>query len=85
MANLINNKLECFMFYLLTLSYVLSDRFVDERRIGTTKLVKQKGRIKTIEGEDGDIIDCVDFYQHPAFDNPLLKNHSIQIVKEKNT
>ncbi|KAM3699568.1 hypothetical protein ACJW31_05G034900 [Castanea mollissima] len=79
MANLINNKLQCFMFYLLTLSYVLSDRFVDERRIGTTKLVKQKGTIKTIEGEDGDVIDCVDFYQQPAFDNPLLKNHTIQM------
>ena len=49
MANLINNKLECLMLLLLTLSYVLSDRFVDERRIETMKLVKQKGTIKTIE------------------------------------
>ncbi|XP_030968362.1 uncharacterized protein LOC115988877 [Quercus lobata] len=79
MANIINNKLEFFMLYLLTLSYMLSDRFVDGRSIGATKLVKHKGTIKTIETEDGDIIDCVDFYQQPAFDHPLLKNHIIQM------
>ena len=49
MANIINNKLECLMLFLLTFSYVLSDRFVDGRKIGTTKLVKPKGTIKTIE------------------------------------
>ncbi|KAF3947688.1 hypothetical protein CMV_026208 [Castanea mollissima] len=79
MANIANNKLECLMLFLLTFSYVLSDRFVDGRRIGTTKLVKPKGTIKTIEGKDGDIIDCVDLYQQPAFDHPLLKNHTIQM------
>ncbi|KAH7839527.1 hypothetical protein Vadar_005367 [Vaccinium darrowii] len=26
--------------------------------------------------EHGDIYDCVDFYKQPAFDHPLLKNHS---------
>jgi len=66
------------MLFLLTFSYVLSDRFVDGRRIGTTKLVKPKGTIKTIEGKDGEIIDCVHLYQQPAFDHPLLKNHTIQ-------
>jgi len=49
MANIINNKLEFFMLYLVTLSYMLSDRFVDGRSIGATKLVKHKGTIKTIE------------------------------------
>ncbi|KAK4550977.1 hypothetical protein RGQ29_021216 [Quercus rubra] len=78
MANIINNKLECLMLFLLTFSYVLSDRFVDGRKIGTTKLVKPKGTIKTIEGKDGEIIDCVDLYQQPALDHPLLKNHTIQ-------
>ena len=28
---------------------------------------------------DGDIIDCVDIHQQPAFDHPLLKNHIIQV------
>lgn len=31
------------------------------------------------QSEDGDIIDCVDIYKQPALDNPLLKNHTIQV------
>ncbi|XP_016567415.1 uncharacterized protein LOC107865728 isoform X2 [Capsicum annuum] len=34
-----------------------------------------KPAIKTIKGRYGDIYDCVDFYEQPAFDHPLLKNH----------
>jgi len=30
------------------------------------------------ESEDGDIIDCVDIYEQPAFDHPALKNHTIK-------
>ncbi|KAI3916574.1 hypothetical protein MKW98_026316 [Papaver atlanticum] len=29
--------------------------------------------------KDGDMIDCVDIHKQPAFDNPLLKNHKIQV------
>ncbi|KAK7835642.1 hypothetical protein CFP56_023307 [Quercus suber] len=82
MAYVINDKLECFIFFLFALSYVLGDRFVDGRRIETLEnkgLIKQKGSIKTIEGEDGDTIDCVDIYQQPTFDHPFLKNHIIQV------
>lgn len=32
----------------------------------------------TIESSDGDIIDCVEIHDQPAFTNPLLKNHNIQ-------
>ncbi|WCJ26225.1 hypothetical protein M5689_008058 [Euphorbia peplus] len=35
-----------------------------------------KPAIETIQTAYGDIYDCVDFYQQPAFDNPLLMNHS---------
>ncbi|KAL4192205.1 hypothetical protein AMTRI_Chr06g171150 [Amborella trichopoda] len=28
---------------------------------------------------DGDVIDCVDIYEQPAFDHLLLKNHTIQM------
>lgn len=52
MAYVINDKLECFIFFLFALSYVLGDRFVDGRRIETLEnkgLIKQKGGIKTIE------------------------------------
>ena len=34
---------------------------------------------KLLQIEDGDAIDCVDIYQQPAFDHPLLKNHTIQV------
>ncbi|KAL4192212.1 hypothetical protein AMTRI_Chr06g171220 [Amborella trichopoda] len=37
-----------------------------------------KNAVKTIHSE-GDIIDCVDIYKQPAFDHPLLKNHTIQM------
>ncbi|KAJ3674621.1 hypothetical protein LUZ60_005237 [Juncus effusus] len=37
-----------------------------------------KPAIKSIESPDGDIIDCVHISHQPAFDHPLLKNHTIQ-------
>nr|XP_023872927.1 uncharacterized protein LOC111985507 [Quercus suber] len=82
MANIIYNKLQCFIVLFLAFYYVLSDRFAIGRAIGamkTKEFVKHKGTIKSIQGEDGDIIDCVDIYQQPAFSHPLLKNHTIQM------
>lgn len=38
-----------------------------------------KPPLATIESPDGDIIDCVDITKQPAFDHPLLKNHTIQM------
>ncbi|XP_058203013.1 protein neprosin-like [Rhododendron vialii] len=35
-----------------------------------------KPAVTTIHTNYGDIIDCVDFYKQPAFDHPLLKNHT---------
>ncbi|TMW95781.1 hypothetical protein EJD97_008356 [Solanum chilense] len=40
-----------------------------------TKILN-KPPIKTIKTEYGDVYDCVDFYDQPAFDHPLLKNHN---------
>ena len=37
-------------------------------------------RMYLIQSPDGDIIDCVDIYKQPAFDHPLLKNHTIQVT-----
>ncbi|KAH9605062.1 hypothetical protein KSS87_022393 [Heliosperma pusillum] len=31
------------------------------------------------ESSDGDVIDCVNIYNQPAFDSPALKNHTIQM------
>ncbi|KDP23938.1 hypothetical protein JCGZ_27098 [Jatropha curcas] len=35
-----------------------------------------KPAVETILTTYGDTYDCVDFYKQPAFDHPLLKNHS---------
>ncbi|XP_068646099.1 protein neprosin-like [Aristolochia californica] len=37
-----------------------------------------KPAIKTIQTEHG-VYDCVDINKQPAFDNPLLKNHKVQM------
>ncbi|GMI88512.1 hypothetical protein like AT5G25950 [Hibiscus trionum] len=70
------------LFLVLVLSY-LSDRAngrVDFNGIVDEKLKQlNKPAVKTIQSEDGDIIDCVDIYKQPAFDHPALKNHVIQM------
>ncbi|KAM3733777.1 hypothetical protein ACB098_11G163100 [Castanea mollissima] len=38
-----------------------------------------KPALKTIKSPNGDIIDCVDIYNQPAFDHHLLKNHTIKM------
>ena len=30
--------------------------------------------------EYGDVIDCIDIYKQYAFDHPMLKNHTIQVI-----
>ncbi|KAI3683097.1 hypothetical protein L1987_83597 [Smallanthus sonchifolius] len=38
-----------------------------------------KRPVKTIKSPDGDIIDCIHISHQPAFDHPLLKNHTIKM------
>ncbi|KAG5554161.1 hypothetical protein RHGRI_011885 [Rhododendron griersonianum] len=38
-----------------------------------------------MQTEYGDIIDCVDFYKQPAFDHPLLKNHTFHYGMKPST
>uniref|UniRef100_A0A0D9XQC7 Neprosin PEP catalytic domain-containing protein n=1 Tax=Leersia perrieri TaxID=77586 RepID=A0A0D9XQC7_9ORYZ len=33
--------------------------------------------VKSIKAENGDVIDCINIYQQPAFNHPRLKNHKI--------
>ncbi|GMI88513.1 hypothetical protein like AT5G25950 [Hibiscus trionum] len=70
------------LFLTLVLSY-LSDRAngkINFKELVDAKLKQlNKPAVKTIQSEDGDIIDCVDIYKQPAFDNPALKNHTIQM------
>ncbi|KAF4395748.1 hypothetical protein G4B88_013522 [Cannabis sativa] len=65
------------IFPLAILCFILIN-FADGRRLHSTDIGKRKGTIKTIESDDGDVIDCVDIYKQPAFDHPLLKNHTIE-------
>ncbi|KAK1260881.1 hypothetical protein QJS04_geneDACA002027 [Acorus gramineus] len=32
-----------------------------------------------LQGQYGDLFDCIDINKQPAFDNPLLANHKIQV------
>ncbi|CAJ1972757.1 unnamed protein product [Sphenostylis stenocarpa] len=41
--------------------------------------------LKTIQSEDGDVIDCIDINKQPAFDHPALKGHKIQMVPTYNS
>ncbi|XP_022714534.1 uncharacterized protein LOC111274163 [Durio zibethinus] len=76
-------KLGYFLFVFVAVCHMFNHVHVDGRSISssdeTIKLAKHKGTIKTIQREDGDVIDCVDIYKQPAFDHPLLKNHTIQM------
>ncbi|OMO66441.1 hypothetical protein COLO4_30570 [Corchorus olitorius] len=76
-------KLGYYIFVFVALFHMLSYVQVHGRSISSDKtmeLAKHKGTIKTLQSEDGDeVIDCVDIYKQPAFDHPLLKNHTIQM------
>ncbi|XP_059441990.1 protein neprosin-like [Corylus avellana] len=52
---------------------------VEDVEIDRQLKILNKPYIKSIETEEGDIFDCVDIYKQPAFDHPLLKNHTIQM------
>ncbi|XP_071723403.1 protein neprosin-like [Rutidosis leptorrhynchoides] len=70
------------LFLIIILSSILSNVFVDGRRsadFNIEHLAKRKRTVKTIKGENGDIIHCVDIYQQPALSHPLLQNHSLQM------
>ncbi|GAB4829687.1 hypothetical protein Ancab_019341 [Ancistrocladus abbreviatus] len=74
----------CFVLVLLvTASFILQPAFIEGRHIqsfkGSDSAMSPRGTVKTIEGDDGEIVDCVDIYKQPAFDHPLLKNHKLQM------
>ncbi|RDX64469.1 hypothetical protein CR513_56972, partial [Mucuna pruriens] len=58
----------------LGIENTLKDDLELERRL---KLIN-KPPIKIIHTEFGDIVDCIDINKQPAFDHPLLKNHTLQ-------
>ncbi|KAK7410119.1 hypothetical protein VNO78_00655 [Psophocarpus tetragonolobus] len=53
-----------------------------EREIEAKLKQLNKPAVKTIKSEDGDIIDCVNIYDQPAFDHPALKNRTIKMMPD---
>ncbi|CAF2265034.1 unnamed protein product [Brassica rapa] len=39
-----------------------------------------KQALKSLESSNGEIIDCISIVNQPAFDHPMLKNHTIQMT-----
>ncbi|XP_042484249.1 uncharacterized protein LOC122064587 [Macadamia integrifolia] len=70
------------MFFIILIHGIVDGKLINrEKLIEINKKLKQINRpaVKSIQSEDGDIIDCVDIYKQPAFDHPALKNHTIQV------
>ncbi|KAG5399628.1 hypothetical protein IGI04_014235 [Brassica rapa subsp. trilocularis] len=40
-----------------------------------------KQALNSIESSNGEIIDCISIAKQPAFDHPMLKNHTIQMTR----
>ncbi|XWS33096.1 hypothetical protein CRYUN_Cryun22dG0049400 [Craigia yunnanensis] len=49
-------------------------------QVQTQLKLLNKPAVKSIKSPDGDIIDCIKITHQPAFDHPLLKNHTIQMT-----
>ncbi|KAF4360741.1 hypothetical protein F8388_011462 [Cannabis sativa] len=71
-----------FIISLLTLSSTASYSSTLQPKADTKTI--NSHMIKTIQSEDGDIIDCIDLYKQPAFDHPALRNHTIQMAPSYN-
>ncbi|KAK7310737.1 hypothetical protein RJT34_08433 [Clitoria ternatea] len=76
------------IFILFTLSITVCSLKVHDGSFSIQKKVLEverklkhlkKHSKKTIQSEDGDIIDCIDIKKQPAFDHPALKSHKIQM------
>ncbi|XP_062145854.1 protein neprosin-like [Alnus glutinosa] len=52
---------------------------VEDLEIDRQLKILNKPYVKSIKTEEGDIYDCIDIHKQPAFDHPLLENHSIQM------
>ncbi|KAM4082520.1 hypothetical protein ACJW30_11G180800 [Castanea mollissima] len=68
-------KVALCLFFLAPMSSV----GIRNTNIAYSKKQKLEPALKTIKSPDGDIIDCVDIYNQPVFDHPLLKNHTIKM------
>ncbi|KAL6493906.1 hypothetical protein OROGR_031815 [Orobanche gracilis] len=75
----------CFVFVLLFMAplYGAAARLrVARRNLEAKRHLSRlnKPPLNSIKSPDGDIIDCVRISHQPAFDHPILKNHTIQFT-----
>ncbi|CAI9102437.1 OLC1v1000710C1 [Oldenlandia corymbosa var. corymbosa] len=83
---MLQSRICCFFLILMLLMVDSSEGSrrlsVETQDIEVQKLLNQlnKPPVKTIKIPDGDIIDCIHMSHQPAFDHPLLKNHTIQKI-----
>ncbi|KAL3537241.1 hypothetical protein ACH5RR_000607 [Cinchona calisaya] len=75
------NGFYCFMFLLIMSTCEASRLNMSRQKLKAKKILSSSNRnpLKSIKSPDGDIIDCVLISHQPAFDHPLLKNHTIQM------
>ncbi|KAK1273585.1 hypothetical protein QJS04_geneDACA019164 [Acorus gramineus] len=76
------------LFIILCFTLIFQDGFVvegltfsreEEIELDKQLMLLNKPSIQIIHTEHGDIFDCVDINKQPAFDHPLLSNHTIQM------
>ncbi|CAN8288632.1 unnamed protein product [Cochlearia groenlandica] len=70
-----------FVFVLIIAAIVarLKCSYMDDDEIDRILKKLNKPALKSIQSPDGDIIDCVHMKNHPIYDHPLFKNHTIQM------
>ncbi|KAL9690900.1 hypothetical protein QQ045_011312 [Rhodiola kirilowii] len=68
--------------YLLILAISLAFSSCSFSANDTKRTELPKGTVKTIYAAHGEIIDCVDYYEQPAFDHPLLKDRKHEYKNE---
>ncbi|KAK7823710.1 protein neprosin [Quercus suber] len=73
-------KMTWCLFFLIPMS-LAGDRNTDTIKQEIQEQLKRlnKPAVISFQSPDGDIIDCVPINKQPAFDHPLLKNHTIQM------
>ncbi|KAL3641035.1 hypothetical protein CASFOL_016003 [Castilleja foliolosa] len=69
-----------FMFVFLFIAPPYGAALTARRNLEVNRHLRRlnKPSLKSIKSPDGDIIDCVHISHQPAFDHPILKNHTIQ-------
>lgn len=70
----------CSLLFLIPMASSAGRSSISHRKLDVQQQLMRlnKPALKSIKSPDGDIIDCVHINHQPAFDHPLLKNHTVQ-------